>query len=244
MAPKSHSSCLGSLFRNALLMVIAVVLVSYVVITIQPALNALGDPNSELSMALNDSADPGMAIQAFSAIYQPTGSTLSDAMQRQLDDSAMADMLPTFASGSYQIVEGGNLTRFAERVTNLLETLGLPAGPPTDLLGFLNCYQDLEALSWRLYTSTQDKSLIGIVFIVNENELRNPLNLVKCGKAVFAQFASATIGGEPTPTPVPRHPCSFLYSYEHGANEYFIGYFATDEVLCTEFCSQLPGCSK
>jgi hypothetical protein len=242
MASKPHSSCLGSLFRNALLMAFALAIVSYVVITIRPAFDAVADPNSELSIALDDSANPGMAIQAFSALYQPTGSRPSDAMRQQMDDSAMARMLPTFASGNYQVAEGGNLMRFAERVTTLVEGLGLPTGPTGDLFKFLMCYQNLEVLSWRLYTHTQDKSLAGVVFIVNEDELRNPLNLVKCGEElVTAQFASATVGG---PTPVPRHPCSYLYSYQHGANEYLIGYFATGEELCTDFCSQLPGCSK
>ncbi|HRE47609.1 MAG TPA: hypothetical protein PLD47_07790 [Aggregatilineales bacterium] len=98
------------------------------------------------------------------------------------------------------------------------------------------CYQKAGAVQGRTYLNQANPLDSGLVIIVNRNKLIDPATLLGC-IAPNNLAGAATIGDE-------YQPCAFVYTLPKDNNEFYIGFIATNEPLCSQFCSKLEGCSE
>lgn len=96
-----------------------------------------------------------------------------------------------------------------------------------------SCYQKAGAIKGRAYVQKANPTYAGVVFVVNNNVLTDP-----------ATFAGCAMGGRRSAQTGGLSPCGKFYTLEKDNNKFYIGYAATDESVCAQFCASLEKCPK
>jgi hypothetical protein len=125
-----------------------------------------------------------------------------------------------------------------ETVAKVLAAGTLGAGQPelTALVAAVNsladCYQRAGAIQGRTYVSNTNIMNSGVVVIVNRNAITDPTLLLNCAlPAGGAGLAPSLV-----------KPCAKTYTLDKDNNQFYIAYAATNQEVCTAFCSGLEGC--
>jgi hypothetical protein len=148
-----------------------------------------------------------------------------------------AGLMPTL--DAYNMITGESLTN---AISKLGDGAALLAGHPELALlieavdGVMGCYQEVEAVSARLYSAKDDPLGAGVIAIVDRNRMLDPNTFTKCvlgqeSDGMRAMSADIQI-------------CANTYVHRQDNNEYYILYAATKAQVCADFCGALAGCAQ
>lgn len=163
---------------------------------------------------------PVIVLLALAACGQPGGTdTTAASLMPQLPDYNTMDTLD-----------------IQDAITKLAGAASLGAGQPeiTALVaganGLTACYQRAGAIQGRAFVNKADPTKAGVVVIINRNRLTDPVLFLSCVAPPGAMGVMSI------------QPCAKAYTLKRDNNEFYIGYVATNEDVCSTFCSSLQGC--
>jgi hypothetical protein len=149
----------------------------------------------------------------------------------------VAQLMPDLAG--YRVVEGQTIQEYLATAAEGAALLSL--NPQMALLieeadQVVQCYQQIGAVSARIFSSETSPLSSGAIAIADRNRLTDPSNFFRCVIPRAVPFSGGL--GE---TKV--EPCAHSYTLDRDGSEFFILYVGTTEDICHTFCSHLEGCT-
>jgi len=129
-----------------------------------------------------------------------------------------------------------------DAVAKLSAAASLVSGQPeatgaiAALSSTVSCFQSAGAIQGRTYVNKANPLYSGVVLIVNKNVLTDPQTWVNC--TLPRRSAAAVPQGA-----VQLTPCAKTYTLNQDNNTFYVAYAATDQRVCSAFCSALSGCT-
>lgn len=149
-----------------------------------------------------------------------------------------SSLLPNL--GGYSVVEGQSVQEF---ITGLGETAGGMSLNPAMIAAIaavdqvIDCYRDVGAVDFRLYSKDDFPTVAGVVAITNRDLLLDPQTFLRCVGLDQATGAGEGQGGGVI------QPCFHSYSPVIEDDTFDIIYAGTDLEICQAFCGALPECA-
>ena len=102
--------------------------------------------------------------------------------------------------------------------------------------GVIDCYRDVGAVDYRLYSQDAQPVVAGAVAIVNRDLLTDPNTFLNCiGLRPQTALEDGQGGGG-------IQPCFYTYATSLEGDTFDILYAGTDLEICQVFCRALPAC--
>ena len=146
------------------------------------------------------------------------------------------NMMPNLAD--YNINDVQNIQ---DAIAKLTSAASLVSGQPevtaaiAGLSSVVSCFQSAGAIQGRTYVNKSNPLYSGVVLIVNKNVLTDPQTWVNC--TIPRRSAAVPQGG------IQLSPCAKTYTLNKDNNTFYVAYAATDQRVCSAFCSALEGCT-
>jgi hypothetical protein len=149
----------------------------------------------------------------------------------------VAQLMPDLAG--YRVVEGQTIQEYIATAAEGAALLSL--NPQMALLieeadQVVQCYQEIGAVSARIFSSESNPLSSGAIAIADRNRLADPSNFFRCVIPRAVPF-SGGLGESKV------EPCGTSYTLERDGNAFYILYVGTTEDICHTFCSRLEGCT-